>query len=81
MIDPCSKYYGASVTAQAVNYLKQWYIDQEFDDDDFINDWIPNDFENRDGIHVFTNKLSRLLSNDSMDISLNSERNKRIIFN
>ena len=70
----CGKFYGTIPVKQAINALKQWYIDQQFDDDDFTNDWIPNDFQNCDGIDIFTNNL-----NHSKKIV--TKENKSVLFN
>ena len=73
IVSPCSKYYGSIQAQQAIQALKQWYLQQEFDDDDFTNDWIPNDYINCDGIHIFMNKLS-------VGELVNSDANKQILF-
>ena len=73
-LTPASKYYSQTQVEQAIHALKQWYIDQQFDDDDFNNDWIPNDYENCDGIHIFTKHLN-------FSHQENNDANKRILFN
>ena len=53
----CSKYYGIIQVQKAIKETKKWYNDQEFDDDDFADDWIPNDYDNCDGIDIFMEKI------------------------
>ena len=83
----CSKYYGRNETEWAINETKQWYIEQEFDDDDFTNDWIPNDYNNCDGIQIFMQKILTLYYSKNMvalwnaPMPINSESNKQILFN
>ena len=66
-------YYEKETAEAAIKALKKWYIDQQFDNDDFMNDWIPNDFENCDGIDIFMNKLSS-------SPQINNIQNKHVIF-
>ena len=72
-VSSCSKYYGKVETKKAINKLCEWYIDQQFDDDDFINDWIPGDYDNCDGIYIFVNNLNH-------SQQANNDSNKRILF-
>ena len=73
IVTHCSKYYGLSATSKAVQNLKQWYLDQEFDDVDFTDDWIPGDFDNCDGIDVFVKELNH-------PSLLHNQQNKRTLF-
>ena len=66
-------YYQQEQIQIAIEALKQWYVDERFDDDDFTNDWIPSDFENCDGIDIFINNLSDLEE-------VNNNQNKRVLF-
>eukprot|EP01084_Bolivina_argentea_P111071 198283_1 len=56
-----NRYYNQCQVQQAVRKLKEWYIEQAFDDEDITNDWVPNDYVNSHGINVFANNLDPLL--------------------
>ena len=73
LVSHCARYYGETECQTAMNHLKQWYIDQEFDDIDFADDWVPNDFDNCDGIDIFMEKLN-------VGPGINNEHNKRVVF-
>ena len=75
------KRYGYDTTQIAIDKLKCWYTDQLFDDDDFTNDWIPNDYHNCNGIHILVKELSKL--NQEFKLLFendNDNRNKRILY-
>eukprot|EP01084_Bolivina_argentea_P263919 446883_1 len=76
LIKPCSKYYSERETKDAIEGLKNWYEEEAFDDDDLTNDWIPNDYENCHGIHIFVNKFPL----DTCK-KIATETNKKILFN
>ena len=73
VITPILTFYGTNETREAMQETKQWYYDQEFDDDDFADDWVPNDYNNCDGIDIFMSKLN-------FPSPINSDSNKRILF-
>eukprot|EP01084_Bolivina_argentea_P166991 289898_1 len=56
VVEPCTQYYGATVTL-AIQEVKDWYVKESFDDEDITNDWIANDDQNCHGIDIFIDKI------------------------
>ena len=69
---PLSKWYGNELADNVINTLKSFYIDQNFDDDGFNEDW--DEFEDCDGIDKVVEELGYSELTDN-------EQNKRILFN
>ena len=74
-----AKIYGNNESKIAINKLECWYIDQLFDDDDFTNDWIPNDYNNCDGIHIFIKELTHL-NKKLKPLLFDNNKNKKILY-
>ena len=68
-----SIFYGIGPSEEAINKLVTWYTDQHFDDESFADDWIPNDFDDCDGIDRLVKALNHqtLLNKDTQVILFN----------
>eukprot|EP01084_Bolivina_argentea_P303177 523368_1 len=73
LISLLKKYYGRNEVTTAINILLKFYEDEAFDDEDIINDWIQDDFDNCHGIHKFVTGLNYRTEVDN-------PTNKQILF-
>ena len=73
LINPLTDYLDQESIKTAIHSLEQFYKDEAFDSEDITNDWIPNDFENCDGIDIFVNALN-------YTERINNALNKKLLF-
>eukprot|EP01084_Bolivina_argentea_P314967 545595_1 len=67
------KYYGLQPVKKAMSTLEEFYENEAFDNEDIINDWILDDFDNCHGIHIFVKALN-------YSTQVNNPTNKQILF-
>eukprot|EP01084_Bolivina_argentea_P227973 385114_1 len=73
LIKPLSKYYTSESTRKAVEALQTFYIDEAYDNDDIIADWMPDCFEDSAGIDIFVESLN-------INQLTNNNSNKRVLY-
>ena len=69
-----SKWYVDGAIEEAIEALQSFYLDDDFDEEDFAEDWTSDDIDNCQGIDVFIQALNHSSFFDN-------EHNKRILFN
>eukprot|EP01083_Nonionella_stella_P168862 571343_1 len=75
-VKPLKQFYGDRDVQGGIDSLIQFYMDEAFDNEDITNDWVPDDFQNCDGIDH-----DQFVDSLNYGSPVNSLQNKQVLFN